>query len=103
MSRRNPLDVLVASSVPGTEQALAAGHELYPLWKRVQTLISRRDNSKAVAFRQLHAEKAAEAIRRRDDVERHYLAALERVRAVSPATAGHVENAVWRAYLGGYR
>lgn len=98
-TRTAPRDVLVASAVPGVEAALHAGNELYAAEMRVAELKERREQARAERFRELYAQKLAAAAQKRYELAGVYGTALARVRAVSPATAELVEDAVWRGYL----
>lgn len=95
----NHRDELVASTTPATNTALTAGHQLYTAEMTVARLKEQLNQFHAPKLRARYANRLQAAAAHRDTLNARYQAALAAVTAANPATAEHVEDAVWRAYL----
>jgi hypothetical protein len=105
-----PRDVLVASSVPGANEALAAGHAAREaLWRADYMTTERerrearplpaegtRERGWALVNRARYAAECEEADHKAAALAEQYARRLASVRGVSPATADAVEAAAGR-------
>ena len=104
-----PRDVLVASSVPGANEALAAGHAARDAQMRAEHMTTERARREALPLpeggrergwalvnRATYAAECEEADHKAASLTEQYARRLATVRGVSPATADAVEAAAGR-------
>jgi hypothetical protein len=105
-----PRDVLVASSIPGANEALAAGHAARDAQMRAEHMATERDRREArplpaegtrehgwaLENRATYAAECEEADHKAASLAEQYARKLATVRALSPATADAAEAAAGR-------
>jgi hypothetical protein len=105
-----PRDVLVASSIPGANEALAAGHAARDAQMRADYMATERERREdrplpaegtrergwALENRARYADECEQAGHKAASLAEQYARRLATVRGISPATADAVEAAAGR-------